>query len=96
MFNDTGLVRNSQWASISQNSSWEEATLSPRNVQYKLEDSHLRLVRDRGQKSEICQRQRSESVTVFSEFHKQHTNILLPDFNAKVGREDIFKPEIWN
>jgi hypothetical protein len=23
-------------------------------------------------------------------------NILLGDFNAKVGREDIFKPTIWN
>jgi hypothetical protein len=22
--------------------------------------------------------------------------ILLDDFNAKVGREDIFKPTIWN
>jgi hypothetical protein len=22
--------------------------------------------------------------------------ILLGDFNAKVGREDIFKPTIWN
>jgi hypothetical protein len=23
-------------------------------------------------------------------------NILLGDFNAKVGREDIFKPTIWS
>jgi hypothetical protein len=28
-------------------------------------------------------------------FDKFHMKILL-DFNAKVGREDIFKPTIWN
>jgi endonuclease/exonuclease/phosphatase family metal-dependent hydrolase len=27
---------------------------------------------------------------------KYHMKILLGDFNAKVGREDIFKPTIWN
>jgi hypothetical protein len=32
---------------------------------------------------------------VFSKFPKYHTKILLRDFNAKVGREDIFKPTIW-
>jgi endonuclease/exonuclease/phosphatase family metal-dependent hydrolase len=29
-------------------------------------------------------------------FPKYHTKILLGDFNAKVGREDIFKPTIGN
>jgi hypothetical protein len=29
---------------------------------------------------------------VFDKFPKYHMNILLGNFNAKVGREDIFKP----
>jgi hypothetical protein len=33
---------------------------------------------------------------VFDEFPKYHTKILLGDFNAKVGREDIFKPTTVN
>jgi hypothetical protein len=33
---------------------------------------------------------------VFDKFSKCHKNILLGDFNAKVGREDIFKPTIGN
>jgi hypothetical protein len=33
---------------------------------------------------------------VFDTFPKYHTKILLADSNAKVGREDIFKPAIWN
>jgi hypothetical protein len=33
---------------------------------------------------------------VFSKFFKYHMNILLDDFNAKVGREDIFKPTVEN
>jgi exonuclease III len=33
---------------------------------------------------------------VFDKFHKYHTKILLGDFNAKVGREDIFKPAMGN
>jgi hypothetical protein len=33
---------------------------------------------------------------MFNKFHKYHTKILLGDFNAKVGREDIFKPTIGN
>jgi hypothetical protein len=33
---------------------------------------------------------------VFDEFPKYHMKILLGDFNAKVGREDIFKPTIGN
>jgi hypothetical protein len=32
----------------------------------------------------------------FDEFLKYHTKILLGDFNAKVGKEDIFKPTIGN
>jgi hypothetical protein len=33
---------------------------------------------------------------IFDTFPKYHTNILPGDFNAKVGREDIFKPTIGN
>jgi hypothetical protein len=33
---------------------------------------------------------------VFDKFHKYHMKILLGDFNAKVGREDIFEPTIGN
>jgi hypothetical protein len=32
----------------------------------------------------------------FDKSPKYHMNILLRDFNAKVGREDIFKPTIGN
>jgi hypothetical protein len=31
-----------------------------------------------------------------NKFLKYHMKILLGDFNAKVGREDIFKPTIGN
>jgi hypothetical protein len=31
---------------------------------------------------------------VFNKFPKYHMKILLGDFNAKVGREDIFKPTV--
>jgi hypothetical protein len=33
---------------------------------------------------------------VFDQFPRDHLKILLGDFNAKVGREDIFKPVIGN
>jgi exonuclease III len=33
---------------------------------------------------------------VFDEFPKYHLKILLGDFNARVGKEDIFKPIIGN
>jgi hypothetical protein len=33
---------------------------------------------------------------VFDQFPKYHMKILLGDFYAKVGREDIFKPTIGN
>jgi hypothetical protein len=33
---------------------------------------------------------------VFGKFHRYDFKILLGDLNAKVGREDIFKPTIWN
>ena len=33
---------------------------------------------------------------VFYQFPKYHMKILLGDFNAKVGRENIFKPTIGN
>jgi hypothetical protein len=35
-----------------------------------------------------------ELERVFDEFPKYHTKNLLGDFNAKVGREDIFVPTI--
>jgi hypothetical protein len=37
-----------------------------------------------------------ELERVFHKFPKHHTKILLRDFIAKVGREDIFKQTIWN
>jgi hypothetical protein len=37
-----------------------------------------------------------ELKRVFDKFLKRHMKILLGDFNAKVGREDIFKPTIGN
>jgi hypothetical protein len=37
-----------------------------------------------------------ELERVFVKFSKYHMNILLGDFNAKVGREDILKPTVRN
>jgi hypothetical protein len=37
-----------------------------------------------------------ELERVFDKFPKYHMKILLGDFNAKVGKEDIFKPTIVN
>jgi hypothetical protein len=37
-----------------------------------------------------------ELEQVFDKFPRYHMKILLGDFNAKVGREDIFKPTIAN
>jgi hypothetical protein len=37
-----------------------------------------------------------ELELVFDKFPKYHMKILVGDFNAKVDREDIFKPTIWN
>jgi exonuclease III len=37
-----------------------------------------------------------ELEQVFDQFPRYHIKILLGDFNAKVGREDIFKPIIGN
>jgi hypothetical protein len=33
-----------------------------------------------------------EMERIFDQFLKYHMKILLEDFNAKVGREDVFKP----
>jgi hypothetical protein len=33
---------------------------------------------------------------IFDKFPKYHLKILLGDLNAKVGREDVFKPTIGN
>jgi hypothetical protein len=37
-----------------------------------------------------------ELECVFDKFPKYHTKTLLGDFNAKVGKEDIFKPTTGN
>jgi hypothetical protein len=37
-----------------------------------------------------------ELERVFDKFPKFHINILLGDFNANVGKENIFKPTIGN
>jgi hypothetical protein len=37
-----------------------------------------------------------ELECVFDKFTKYHMKILLGDINAKVGRQDISKPTIWN
>jgi hypothetical protein len=37
-----------------------------------------------------------ELERVFNEFPKYHMNILFGDFNAKVGKENIFKPTTGN
>jgi exonuclease III len=37
-----------------------------------------------------------ELERVFDKFPKYHKKMLLGDFNAKVGTEDIFKPTIGN
>ena len=37
-----------------------------------------------------------ELEQVFDHFPKYNMKILLGDFNAKVGRENIFKPNIGN
>jgi exonuclease III len=37
-----------------------------------------------------------ELEEVFSQFPRYHMKVLMGDFNAKVGREDIFKPIIGN
>jgi hypothetical protein len=37
-----------------------------------------------------------ELEQVFDHFPRYHMKSLLGDFNAKVGREDIFKPIIGN
>jgi exonuclease III len=36
-----------------------------------------------------------ELEQVFYHFPKHHTKILLGDFNAKVGREEIYKTGNW-
>jgi hypothetical protein len=43
-------------------------------------------------KNSFCE----ELKCVFTKFPKYHTKILLGDFNARIGREVIFKPRIVN
>jgi exonuclease III len=47
-------------------------------------------------KIDIKDRFCEELEQVFDIFPKYHMKILLGDFNAKVGREDILKPTIGN
>jgi exonuclease III len=56
------------------------------NVHAPTEDKHD-VINDR-----FCE----ELEQVFDQFPRYHMKILLGDFNAKVGREDIFKPIIGN
>jgi len=44
------------------------------------------------QKTVFCK----ELEQVFDHFPNYHMKILLGDFNAKVGRENIYKPTIGN
>jgi hypothetical protein len=44
----------------------------------------------------IKDRINEEQELVFDKFPRYHMKILLGDFNAKVGTEDIFKPTIRN
>jgi len=37
-----------------------------------------------------------ELEQVFDHSANHHTKSLLGDFNAKVGRENVFTPTIWN
>jgi hypothetical protein len=48
------------------------------------------------QSDDVKDRVYGELEQVFDKFPKYHMNILLGDFNAKVGREDIFKPTNGN
>jgi hypothetical protein len=43
-------------------------------------------------KDSLCE----ELECVFDKFPKYHKEILLGDFNAKVGKEDVFKPTAGN
>jgi hypothetical protein len=47
-------------------------------------------------RDDIKDRLYEELEGVFDQFPKYHMKILLEDFNAKVGTEDIFKPTIGN
>lgn len=45
-------------------------------------------------RAEITMQKKLERI--FDEFLKQHTKMLLGDFDVKVGEEDIFQPLIEN
>ena len=49
-------------------------------------------VRRKDSKDSFCE----ETELVFNHFPNYHMKILLGDCNAKVGRENIFKPTIGN
>jgi hypothetical protein len=44
----------------------------------------------------FCSACNKELVRVFDKLPKYHMKISVRDFNAKVSRETIFKPTIWN
>jgi exonuclease III len=47
-------------------------------------------------KIDIKVRIHEELKHVFDKFQKYHMKIVLGDFNAKIGKKDIFKPTIGN
>jgi exonuclease III len=49
-----------------------------------------------GKGDEVKDRFYDEQGRVFDQFSRYDMNILLGDFNAKIGRENIFKPTIGN
>jgi hypothetical protein len=54
------------------------------------------LFQETKKKNDVKDRFYVELECVFDKFPRYHMNILLGDFNAKVGMEDIFKQTIGN
>jgi len=58
---------------------------------FQMHMHHLRIKRDDSKDSFY-----EELEHVFSHFPHDHTETVLGDFNAKMGRQDIFKMTIGN